>query len=320
MNAIALAVLTGLAGCATGALGFRLHALDARLSRVRARVHDVARTHGRASSAPRTAGLAAASGRGDRPVLGGRLTRALGVHPDRPELYPLPWWSILLGAGFPALLVPALIAHVTAPTAWLLAPPLWLVLARATFRFFHSRRERLLYRQMPDALSMIVRSVRAGIPVSEALRVVGREAMAPTAQEFARLYDQMTIGRSLEEAVREMARRTGLQEYGFFAVALALQGQTGGSLTDALENLADVIRKRVALKARAIALSSEARSTAMVLIAMPFVTTAMLAVVSPSYIVVLFDTSRSQQLLLAGIGSLVMGIVSMQAIIRRSLS
>ncbi len=108
---------------------------------------------------------------------------------------------------------------------------------------------------------MIVRSVRVGIPVTEGIRTVAREAPRPTAQEFSLLADQIRIGMPIEEALRELATRNQLPEYRFFATALALQNQTGGGLAETLENLGDVIRKRVALKGRAHALASEARTS-----------------------------------------------------------
>ena len=119
---------------------------------------------------------------------------------------------------------------------------------------------------------MIVRSVRVGIPVMEAIRAVARETPEPTGPEFARLVDQVSIGVSLDDAVLDMARRCGIPEYRFFATALSLQNQTGGTLSETLENLADVIRKRVALAAKGKALASEARTSAMVLAALPIVT------------------------------------------------
>ncbi len=91
---------------------------------------------------------------------------------------------------------------------------------------------------------------------------MAQDSEAPTSVEFGRLYDQVSIGTPLEDALREMAARNKLPEYRFFATALALQSQTGGGLTETLENLADVVRKRVALKARGYALAAEARTSA----------------------------------------------------------
>jgi tight adherence protein B len=195
----------------------------------------------------------------------------------------------------------------------------WVMISRVVFGGFSARRARKLYVQMPDALGMIVRSVRTGIPVAEALRIVGKEAQVPTNAEFERLYNQLLIGQSLSEALISMALRTEVPEYRFFAVALALQGQTGGSLTDTLENLGDVIRKRTAMRARAYALSSEARTTMMVLASLPFVAGIALLVLAPTYVAQLVDTARGRKILASAVVMLLMGIGTMQFMIKKAL-
>lgn len=248
------------------------------------------------------------------------LTRFLLVRPSQPDLYPLPWWLIMLGIGIGATVGAGLLSAVFGEFAWLGQPVLWTFGARMVFGIFASKRARKLYTQMPDALAMIVRSVRTGIPVPEALRIVGKEAQAPTAVEFERLYNQILIGQSLSDALVQMAKRTEVPEYRFFAVALSLQGQTGGSLTDTLENLGDVIRKRTAMRARAYALSSEARTTMMVLASLPFIAFTGLLLLSPNYVMLLIDSQRGRQILAAAIISLLMGIGTMQLMIRRALT
>ena len=254
------------------------------------------------------------------PVSGNRVMQLFRIRPDQPDLYPAPWWAILLAVGVFAMVAAGLMSAVFGMIAWFVQPLFWMMASRTVFGIFASRRARILYTQMPDALAMIVRSVRTGIPVAEALRIVGKESQAPTAPEFERMYNQLLIGQSLTEALVQMAGRTEVPEYRFFAVALALQGQTGGSLTDTLENLADVIRKRTAMRQRAYALSSEARTTMMVLAALPFVAFAALLVMTPGYVTLLIDTERGRQILAAAIISLSMGIGAMQWMIRQALS
>jgi tight adherence protein B len=248
-----------------------------------------------------------------------RLMALFGVRSGQLDLYPGPWWVLLLGVAAVAAIAAALISAVFGVYGWLSQPVVWVLISRSVFGMFASRRARVLYTQMPDALSMIVRSVRTGIPVAEALRIVGKEAQQPTAIEFERVYNQLLIGQSLTEALVAMARRTEVPEYRFFAVALALQGQTGGSLTDTLENLGDVIRKRTAMRARAYALSSEARTTMMVLASLPFVAFAALLLIAPAYVSLLLDTTKGRQILAAAIMSLLMGIGVMQFMIRKAL-
>ena len=246
--------------------------------------------------------------------------RLFRVQTAQRDLYPLPWWMLLAMILLVALVASAMATRLVGFKGWLAFPEFAVALARSVFGSYQRRRQKRLYEQIPDALSMVVRAVRAGLPVTEALRSVGRDAPAPTAQEFARVGNDLAVGITLQEALITMAGRTGLQEYRFFAVALALQGQTGGNLTETLENLAEVVRKRVALRARALALASEAKMTANVLIALPFLTSGLLAFVAPAYMMTLFNTPQGQMMLALAIGLLVTGILAMRTMIRRSLS
>jgi tight adherence protein B len=166
---------------------------------------------------------------------------------------------------------------------------------------------------------MIVRSVRAGIPLHEALRTVARESPAPTAGQFQRVSDEMAIGIRLEDSLKDLARRTGVPEYAFFSVALTLQMQTGGSLAETLDSLADVIRKRVALRQRAVALAAEARLSSMVLASLPVLTCAALAVIDFDYIRPLFETARGERILYTAIGLLLFAGLVMRGMIQGSL-
>ena len=232
----------------------------------------------------------------------------------------MPWWVIVPITVGVAVAVDGLGGFFLGPVIWVTLPFVWFLIARAIFGIFRSRRAAVLYMQMPDALSMINRSVRAGITVQDALRVVGEEGQWPTSAEFQRLNDEIKVGASLSEAIGRLARRSTLIEYRFFAVALTLQSQSGGSLAETLENLADVVRKRVAVKQRAIALASEARLTMWVLGCLPFVAAGALLIISPDYLTVLVTTSTGKNILFAGILLLVMGFTSMHMIIKKSVS
>ena len=134
------------------------------------------------------------------------------------------------------------------------------------------------------------------------------------------LAEELAIGVPLEDALRALAARTGMPEYRFFATTVVLQAQTGGGLSEALENLADVVRKRVALRARGYALASEARTSAMVLSALPFVAGGTMLVLTPDYMDLLFTTSTGHQMLGIAALSLVVGHCAMRSLIRRTLS
>ena len=244
----------------------------------------------------------------------------MGVKAERPDLYPVSWKMLLTFAAVAALAIEILGFVLIGPYAWLGLPVAFVFLARKLFQHYDHRRNKLLYHQLPDALSMIVRSVRVGVAVQDSLRVVSEEAQSPTSIEFRRLTDDIRMGSSLGDALLRLADRSGLIEYRFFAVALALQNQSGGSLSETLENLADICRKRVALRARAIALASEARLTMYVLAGLPFFAITTLLVIDPDYLTVLFTTSSGKKLILGGIGLLTMGLFSMRLIIRTSTS
>jgi tight adherence protein B len=165
-----------------------------------------------------------------------------------------------------------------------------------------------------------VRAVRVGIPLGEGIRTVAREAAAPTCVEFGLVYDRVSIGVTLEDALREMATRNNLQEYRFFTTALALQSQTGGGLSDALEGLADVMRRRLALKSRGNALAAEAKTSIIILASLPFVSGGALGVLNPQYIGRLFNDHGCQKLLLAAIIMLSVGLLVMRGMIRKILA
>ena len=187
------------------------------------------------------------------------------------------------------------------------------------FNQVESKRRGALLWQFPDALAMIVRSIRVGVPVIDAVRNVSLSAPNPTAGEFNRLVDQIAVGTPLDEAVTELAVRTGLAEYRFFATALSLQTQTGGTLSETLENLADVIRKRAALKARGHAMTAEARTSSMILAMLPFVTGGMLYALNPSYMMLLFTDPTGKIFFSAAVVSLIMGMLSIRTIIKSVL-
>lgn len=236
-----------------------------------------------------------------------------------PDRYPLRWWLV---AGITLALSMAahsLIADLLGALSWLAVPVAWVGMTRAFFGWFDRRQRERLLAQFPDALAMIVRSVRVGIPVQEAIRTVAREAPNPTGAEFNRLVNEVSVGVSMDDAMAQVARRSGLPEYRFFATALALQNQTGGALSETLENLADVIRKRGGLKAKGHAMTSEAKATAAILAALPLIIGLVLWALSPGYIGLLFTDKLGRNLFGGAVVSLITGLFVIRTIIKRSL-
>ena len=237
----------------------------------------------------------------------------LAIYPARPGV-------VLLIAMLPAVVLAAVAANFIGRVGWVVTPFGALFLCRSFYGWCQNRHMATLFKQFPDALAMIVRAVRVGLPIVEALRVVARENPEPTAREFAALVAQTSIGVPLEDALREMAERNRLPEYRFFATSLSLQSQTGGGLAETLDNLAETIRKRLAAKMRGHALAAEARMSSYILGALPIVAGALLALTNPSYISVLFIDPSGFNLLLTAIMLLVFGSFTMRMLIRKSLS
>ncbi len=267
--------------------------------------------------APTSSGVAlAATAEG----LGPKLAALFGFDPDLADHYVLRPWVALAATLLGAVAAAKIGAGLLGTLAWLGLPVAWVVLSRAFFNWCRQRRADALFQQFPDALAMIVRAVRVGIPVTDSITAVGREVEAPTGPEFARLAEELAIGMTLDDALRAMAERNKLQEYRFFATALSLQSQTGGGLSETLENLADVIRKRVAVKQKGHALSAEAKMSSIVLGALPPLAAAGLWVMNSAYITILFTDPLGQKILAGAILMLGLGVMSMKTLIRKSLS
>ena len=247
------------------------------------------------------------------------VSKLFGYDPVRKDQYPAKGPVVAFFTLIAAAVVCQLATSLAGPMARLAVPVLWVVLSRKAFGWFEQRRAKVLYSQFPDALAMIVRAVRVGIPVTEAVRNVSKEALEPTATEFTILSDQLAIGVALEDALRYVAARNQLPEYRFFATALALQAQTGGGLSETLENLADVIRKRVGARKRAFALASEARMSTYILAGLPFVAAGALALINPAYFMILFTEPAGNTVLEVAIGMLSTGVYVMRATIAKVL-
>jgi len=242
------------------------------------------------------------------------LSGIFGFSLERQALYPAPWYVVLAIAFLVALAARYASYELLGRASWITLPLSWVMFSRMFFKRVENKRRSALLWQFPDALAMIVRSIRVGVPVIDAVRNVSLAAPNPTAGEFNRLVDQIAVGTPLDEAVTELAQRTGLAEYRFFATALSLQTQTGGTLSETLENLADVIRKRAALKARGHAMTAEARTSSSILAMLPVVTGGMLYGLNPGYMMILFTDPTGKVFFSAAVISLILGMLSIRAI------
>jgi tight adherence protein B len=156
--------------------------------------------------------------------------------------------------------------------------------------------------KFPDAIELMVRGLRSGLPISETLGIVADELPGPVGVEFRGVSDKMKIGRTMEVALQETADRLGTPEFQFFVITLAIQRETGGNLAETLSNLADVLRKRAAMKLKIRAMSSESKASAMILGGLPFVVFGIISFISPDYMGGFFSDPR---LIATGLGGMV---------------
>jgi tight adherence protein B len=158
----------------------------------------------------------------------------------------------------------------------------------------------------PDAIELMVRGLRSGLPISETMGIVASEIPDPVGIEFRMVVDKMKIGRTMEAALQDTADRLGTAEFQFFVITLAIQRETGGNLAETLSNLADVLRKRAQMKLKIRAMSSESKASAYIVGALPFSVFGMVWMVNPKYIGGFFTDPR---LMIAGtVGMIWMGI------------
>lgn len=169
----------------------------------------------------------------------------------------------------------------------------------------------------PDSIDMTVRMLRAGMPVNKAIRLVAEKEAAPINGVFASIADQIDIGIPLDDALSKASEQVDLPDFRFFAAAVALQHTTGGNLVSTLEILADIVRRRAAVRMKARAATAEVRTSAYVLTALPFCMFAALEFINPNYLAVLVTDPRGNIILGATALLLVLAFLSMRYLMRR---
>lgn len=156
--------------------------------------------------------------------------------------------------------------------------------------------------KFPEAIELLVRGLKSGLPVGETLGVVAREIPGPVGEEFKIVTEKIKIGKTMEDALQDTAERLGTPEFQFFVITLAIQRETGGNLAETLSNLADVLRKRAQMKLKIRAMSSESKASAYIVGSLPFIVFALVWSVNPEYLGGFFV---EQRLMIAGIVGLV---------------
>jgi tight adherence protein B len=181
--------------------------------------------------------------------------------------------------------------------------------------FLFARRKKLFTREFAGAIDVIVRSVKSGLPTNEALRIVARETPDPVGAEFARLVDGLKVGITLEQGLKKMHENMPTADVGFFGIVMTVQAKSGGNLSEALSNLATVLRDRKRLEGKIKAMSSEAKASAMIIGSLPPAVMTLVWLTTPEYINILFNQRVGNLLLLGCVVWMGIGIFVMRGMI-----
>lgn len=145
------------------------------------------------------------------------------------------------------------------------------------------RRIQKFVAKFPDAIELLVRGLRSGLPISETMGVVASEVHGPVGEEFQRVADKMRMGVTMDDALQEVADRLNTPEFQFFVISLVIQRETGGNLSETLSNLAEVLRKRLQMKLKIRAMSSESKASAYIIGSLPFIVFGLIYTISDNY-------------------------------------
>ncbi|MBD9554797.1 type II secretion system F family protein [Ensifer sp. ENS03] len=177
------------------------------------------------------------------------------------------------------------------------------------------RRCKKFLEEFPNALEVMVRSIKSGLPLNDALRLIAADGQEPVKTEFRRVVESQQVGLSVTEACARMVNSIPLPEVNFFAIVIAIQAQAGGNLSEALGNLSKVLRERRKMRAKVSAMSMEAKASACIIGALPFIVALLVYLTSPAYMMVLFTDPRGHLIIGAGLFWMSIGIWVMRNMI-----
>jgi tight adherence protein B len=188
-------------------------------------------------------------------------------------------------------------------------------LPRWVISFLVKRRQKQFLEEFPNSLDVMVRSIRSGLPLNDAIRMVAADGQEPVKTEFRRVVESQQLGLSVPDSIARMHLTMPLSEVSFFSIVIAIQGQAGGNLSEALSNLSRVLRDRKKMKAKVQALSMEAKASAAIIGALPFIVAFLVYLTSPQYIMILFTDTRGHLILGASAVWMSIGLLVMRNMI-----
>lgn len=188
-------------------------------------------------------------------------------------------------------------------------------LPRMVLKFLAGRRQKAFTAEFPNAIDVLVRGVQSGLPVSECVSIVGREVPDPVGAEFRMMVEGQRVGLTLGEIMSRGLERMPTAEYKFFAIVLQIQQQTGGNLAETLSGLSNVIRERKQLRSKIKAMSSEAKTSAGIIGALPIIVAVLVSIVAPDYLAPLFETRTGNYILFGCLAYMGLGVAVMAKMI-----
>jgi tight adherence protein B len=188
-------------------------------------------------------------------------------------------------------------------------------LPRWILTFLKRRRISRFIEELPNAMDIIVRGIRSGLPLGDCLRIIASEAREPVKSAFRSIVEEQTVGLSVPEAVGKLHDRMPTAEASFFAIVVAIQQKAGGNLSEALSNLSRVLRERKKMKGKIVAMSMEAKASAVIIAALPFLVALLTWISSPQYIELLWTTNVGKLALAGSACWMAMGIGVMKKMI-----
>lgn len=188
-------------------------------------------------------------------------------------------------------------------------------LPRFVINFMKNRRVKAFTNDLPEAIDILVRGIKAGLPLLDGMRLVSAEAREPLASEFRGVVEAQQLGLPLGQAIQRINDNIPTPETSFLATVITIQQSSGGSLSEALSNLGKILRERKKMRMKVKAISSEAKASAGIIGSLPIVVAAVVAVVSPDYIARLFETSTGHIVLACAAGMMLTGIAVMRKMI-----
>ena len=223
---------------------------------------------------------------------------------------------ICLGLGLATTLLLALLTPFGLLLDALIGMAVGLALPHVVVAKRTARRIKRFSTLLPEALDLIVRGIRSGLPATEAMNTIGEEIADPVGTEFRQVCDQIRIGVNLDEALWASAKRLRIPEFNFLVISMAIQQETGGNLAEILEKLAEMVRRREQMRLKIKAMSSEARASAMIIGSLPFIMGIIISLVNPTYLQPLFSDPRGMMMVGVGLTSLLIGLGVMAKMVR----